>query len=166
MNEELLKTQKEKEKLTRKLDLKTEEDLRRKEYLDERKLLVKAMLEESKLFGTNILTLAAGALGLSLTFIKNIASNNPKVLFMLTIAWLGFWVSTCSTLSLFLVSQDACLRQIEINKAALEDSNKDRKNTRENKLAIWVRRLGIISITSFIIGVIFLIYFTIYNLQY
>ena len=135
-------------------------------YLDERKLLVKAMLEQSKLFGTHILTLAAGALGLSLTFIKDLVPNNPKVLFMLTIAWLGFWVSTCSTLSLFLVSQDACLRQIEIIGADLKDSNQDRKNTRENKLAIWVRRLGIISITSFIIGVIFLIYFTIYNLQY
>lgn len=164
MNEELLKTQKEKEKLKRKLDLKTEEDLRRKEYLDERKLLVKTMLEESKLFDTNILTLAAGALGLSLTFIKNIAPNNPKVLFMLTIAWLGFWVSTCSTLSSFLVSQDACLRQIEIIGADLEDSNQDRKNTHENKLTIWVRRLNIISIISFIIGVIFLIFFTIYNL--
>lgn len=163
MRKESLKTQKEKKKLTGKLDLKIEENLRRKEYIDERKILINAKLEMSKLLGKFILTLASGALGLSLTIIKQIAPN-PKYLFLLIVAWSSFGISMCSTLSSFLVSQNACEKQIEINEEGLEDSNKDRKNKRENKLTIWVKRLNICSIISFIVGVKFLISFTIYNL--
>lgn len=163
MRKESLKTKKEKKELIRKLNSKSEKNIRYKAYLDERKSLTNATLEESKLFDTYILTLASGALGLSLTFINKITPN-PKDLFMLIIAWSSFCISMCLTLFSFLVSQDACLKQIEINEEDLEDSKKDTKNTHENKLTIWVRRLNIISIISFIIGVIFLISFTIYNL--
>jgi len=53
-----------------KSNLNSNNNLKYKTYLDERKLLVNAKLEESKLLDKSILTLAASALGLSLTFIR------------------------------------------------------------------------------------------------
>lgn len=165
MNEELIKKKKEKEELTRKKDSQCEENLKRKEYFDERKSLINAMFEESKLFDTHILTLASGALGLSLAFIRQIAPN-PKALFILIIGWLCFCISICLTLCSILTSQDACKKQIEIIEEDLDDSNEYKKNTNENKLTICVRRLNILSIIFFITGVISIICFTIYNLYY
>jgi hypothetical protein len=48
------------------------ENLKYKTYLEERKLLVSAEIEGSRLFDKTIITLAAGVFGLSLAFIKQI----------------------------------------------------------------------------------------------
>ncbi len=56
-------------------DLNNGNDLRYEVYLDERKLLVDAKREGAQSFDKAILTLAAGAFGLSLTFIKEVAPD-------------------------------------------------------------------------------------------
>ena len=138
-----------------------------KVYLEERKLLVDAKREGARSFDKAILTLAAGAFGLSLTFIRQIVPNaGPDYMFCLILAWSGFCVSLLSTLISFLASQYACSRQIEILDEVYIDnqSEQDRKVKLKNEPAIWTRRLNILSICAFIVGVIFLATFSIVNL--
>lgn len=150
-----------------KLDSKENNNLKYKVYLEERKSLVDAEREGSRLFDRAILTLAAGAFGLSLVFIRQIVPNiKPGTLFMLIFAWVGFSVSILSTLVSFLTSQFACSKQREILEAEYfnNHSNQDKKDKFKNKHAIWTKGLNIFSIITFIIGVIFLAIFSIVNL--
>lgn len=92
--------------MVRKLDSNnSNNDLKYKVYLEERKSLVDAKREGSELFDKAILTLAAGTFGLSLTFIRQIVPNiKCGTEFMLICAWTGFCISLLSTLISFLTS--------------------------------------------------------------
>lgn len=150
-----------------KLDSDSNDDFKYKVYLEERKSLVDAEREGSRLFDKAILTLAAGAFGLSLTFIRQIVPNiKSGTMFMLICAWVGFCISLLSTLISFLTSQFACSKQREILEAEYFDnhSDHDKKAIFKNKTAIWTKWLNILSIFTFIIGVIFLAIFSIINL--
>jgi len=150
-----------------KLDSDSNDDFKYKVYLEERKSLVGAVLEGSRLFDRAILTLASGAFGLSLTFIRQIVPNiESGTVFMLICAWVGFCISLLSTLISFLTSQLACLRQIEILEAEYfnNHSSHDKKANLKNKASVCTLRLNILSIFAFIIGVIFLAIFSISNL--
>lgn len=83
--------------------------------MDERRALVEAEKSGSQQFDKAILTLAAGALAISLTFIKNIAPH-PKdwTIYFLLASWIGFIISLVCTLCSFLTSQAAFRKQIEI----------------------------------------------------
>ena len=74
-------------------------DIEYKTYLDERRLLIEAEQKGAQQFDKAILTLTAGALAISLTFIKNIAPH-PKAwtIIFLALAWFTFIVSLLSTL--------------------------------------------------------------------
>ena len=64
------------------------------QYLDERKLLIDAEAEGARSFDKAIMTLSAGALGLSLTFIKEIVCHpHGSTLWLLIGAWVGFCLS-------------------------------------------------------------------------
>jgi len=150
-----------------KLDSDSNDDFKYKVYLEERKSLVDAEREGSRLFDKAILTLAAGAFGLSLTFIRQIVPNIISgTMFMLICAWVGFCISLLSTLISFLTSQFACSKQREILEAEYFDNHSgyEKKAIFKNKTAIWTKRLNILSIFTFIIGVIFLAIFSIINL--
>lgn len=150
-----------------KLDSNSDNDLKYRVYLEERKSLVGAKREGSRLFDRAILSLTAGAFGLSLTFIRQIVpSIKSGTVFILICAWSGFCISLISTLISFLTSQSACSKQIEILEGEYFDNHnsQDRKINHRNKPAIWTKRLNILSIFTFIIGVIFLAIFSIVNL--
>ena len=137
-------------------------------YLEERKSLIDAKREGIRSFDKAILTLAAGALGLSLTFIRQIVPDiKSGTMFMLICAWSSFCISILSTLISFLTSQSACSRQIEIMEAKYFDDNSDmsEKVNYKNKPAIWTERLNKYSIFIFIIGVILLVTFSSVNLS-
>lgn len=139
-------------------------DLNYKIYFEERKSLVEAKREQSQLFDKAILTLAGGALGLSLTFIKEIiSSHKPVQIYWLILAWICFIVSMLSTLISFLTSQCACSTQIEIlEESYFNDTNKKSEN---NKIAAkWTNCLNWISILTFIMGAFSLGVFSIVNL--
>jgi hypothetical protein len=90
-----------------------------KVYLEERNLLVDAAREGARSFDKAILTLSAGTFGLSLAFIKQIASViQPGALCFLLASWTFLALSMLMTLISFLTSQSACTRQIEILEAA------------------------------------------------
>jgi hypothetical protein len=155
------------EAMMSKLDSDSNDSLEYKVYLEERKSLVDAKREGSRLFDRAILTLAAGAFGLSLTFIRQIVPNiKSGTMFMLICAWVGFCISLLSTLISFLTSQLACSRQIEILEAEYfnNHSSHDKKANLKNMASTYTWGLNILSIFAFIIGVIFLAIFSISNL--
>lgn len=131
-------------------------------YLEERKQSIAAEQDTAKQFDKSILTLSAGALALSLTFINQVAPH-PKAysICFLVSAWSLFCVSVCLTLISFLTSQGACRRYREILDADMlgEDSNNN------NSPGWWTNWLNYLSIGFFIFGIIFLIIFSYINLS-
>lgn len=132
-------------------------------YLDERKALIDAEREGARLFDKAILTLTAGAFGLSLAFIKQIVTViKCGTLLWLIIGWAGFSLSLLSTLTSFLTSQSACRRQLKILESVYRDKSESREE--KNRPANWTSWLNISSIAFFILGMIFLTIFVIKNL--
>jgi len=143
-------------------------------YLDERKSLFNASLEQSRLFDKAILTLAAGALGLSLTFIHEIVPEGcePKNIYSLIVSWIFLTLSILSTVVSFLTSYKTCIRQIEIMEIKYfpGEGNKKNEKLKDNKnnsncyrrITKW---LNIFSILCFIAGIFFLAKFSVQNLQ-
>jgi len=130
-------------------------------YLEERKQLIAAERETAQQFDKAILTLAAGALALSITFINQIAPNpKPHSVYFLIGAWILFCFSLLSTLISFLTSQVACRKQRDI----LDDKLSSKENNKSNKAALWTNRLNYFSIVFFILGVVSLIVFSAMNL--
>ena len=141
------------------------EDIKYKVYIDERKSLIDIMLKESLAFDKAILTLASGALGLSLTFIRQIIPNIKNgTIHLLENAWISFGISILITLISFLTSIFACRKGIKILEGEYINENKNKKCKNINYLAIITTCLSILSIISFIIGTFFLASFSINNL--
>jgi hypothetical protein len=143
-------------------------------YIDERKSLFNASLEQSHLFDKAILTLASGALGLSLTFIHQIIPEGcePRNIYSLILAWIFLTLSILSTVISFLTSYKACIRQIEIMEIKYFSGEENKKNEKlKNKknnsncyrrITKW---LNIFSILCFVGGIFFLAKFSVQNLQ-
>lgn len=130
-------------------------------YLDERKQLIDAERDTAQQFDKAILTLASGALGLSITFIKQIAPHpKSQSIYFLIAAWTFFSFSILSTLISFLTSQAACRRQREI----LDQDISEKEHENKNNATYWTNWLNYLSIAFFISGIIFLIVFSIFNL--
>jgi hypothetical protein len=145
-----------------KLESDNSDNLEYEVYIEERKLLVDALREGARSFDKTILALASGAFGLSLTFIRQIVPNiKSGTIFMLICSWVCFCICLLSTLISFLTSQSACLKQIEILEA---EPDKKASIENKNKSSDCTRRLNILSISIFILGIIFLISFSISNL--
>lgn len=143
------------------------ENLKYQTYIDERKSLFNAALDQTHLFDKAILTLASGALGLSLTFIRQIIPEGcePKYILTLIFSWIFFSLSIISTVLSFLTSVKACTKQIEIleieffNK--INGESKDRKNFYRKITSFF----NVCSIIFFIIGIFLLARFSILNLK-
>ncbi|MGA8849494.1 MAG: hypothetical protein WB564_06715 [Dehalococcoidia bacterium] len=86
-----------------------------KTYLEERRHLQDALLDQSRSFDKYVLTMAASTFGLSFLFIQHIVPEpTADTMRFLVAAWGAFAGSILITLISFLLSQKACLRQIEI----------------------------------------------------
>ena len=134
-------------------------------YLEERKVLVQAQKEESRQFDKAILTLAAGALAISITFINQIAPHpKPWTICFLAWGWVAFVTSLISTLISFLTSQKACRKQIAMLEYDFFDKKESESNKQKNNWVIWTSRLNIASIVTFVIGVILLLIFSFSNI--
>lgn len=125
-------------------------------YAEERKILIEAEKETAQQFDKYVLTLAAGALALSITFINQIAPKPISCsLWILLLAWSLFSLSILSTLISLLTSQRACRRQIEIYEQAFKG-----QGIGENSYAWWTVLLNRASIGLFVFGTFALIIFT------
>lgn len=72
---------------------------------------MKADYEAHRDFDKAIMTLAAGALGLSIAFVHDLAPN-PQTVAVLGVAWLMFAMSLLAVMVSFLSSQSALRREI------------------------------------------------------
>jgi anaerobic C4-dicarboxylate transporter len=136
--------------------------VRRKEYLQERKLLIGFELEAAKSFDQTMITLSAGALGFSIAFIQQIAPT-PQYKIWLYAAWLGFAVTLIIVLVAFLVSQQATRRQRLYNDLSYQGLSES--TTQFNWWIELTKGLNWLSVICFIFGVIFLVVFSIANLN-
>lgn len=150
------------EKMNEVEDAKQDKEVDYQTYLAERKILIDAERDTAHQFDKAILTLAAGALALSITFINQIAPQpKPNSIYFLITAWSFFGLSILSTLISFLTSQIACRQMREVLDQQQVTKNKDYK---EPSAKTWTNVLNYFSIGSFILGVIFLVIFSSVNL--
>ena len=134
--------------------------LERDAYLEERKSLVEAEGEASQSLDKALITLSAGAFGLSLLFISRIAPD-PVSLRWLYVAWSGFISSLVTILSSFLASQIAYRKARELLDADFKNTGDGQDSSLWNKLTAGLTG---VSIAAFIIGVVALAVFATRNL--
>ncbi len=132
-----------------------EPGLPRVEYRDERKLLIDAKREGARTFDKGILTLSAGALGLSFTLIRNQphVSDRPLLFF----AWGGFILSILAILIAQLTTQIEMTHQLKNLDRHLAG---DKNAPRESAVGLVTAVLNWLSIGSFILGVTLLAVFS------
>jgi hypothetical protein len=137
--------------------------LERQTYLDERKSLIVAEHDQSRLFDTTVITLASGALGLSLTFIRQIAPTYDKsTVSALYLGWFAFIASVLSTLASYRASQSALRRQRDILDQ-MHAASVDVPQSPANCAAILTSVLNWASLVFFILGTVMLTVFVILN---
>jgi hypothetical protein len=134
-------------------------------YLEERKLLIDAEREGARTLDKAVLTLSAGALALSITFLEKVAPLSTTITrWTLIAAWIAFGVSILLILVSFLTSQWACKRQRDILDDEWLNAAAEHKQSAKNKWTTATIILNITSILAFAAGVTFFCYFTIANL--
>jgi hypothetical protein len=136
-----------------------EESLERVAYLEERKSLVEGERESAQSLDKSLITLSAGALGLSITFIRQIAPD-PELLGLLYVGWGGFGLSLLAVLMSLLVSQLAS-RSARDNLDRLYSGQE--VGDLRNRWGAATNALNFTSILSFVIGVAFLATFAVVN---
>jgi hypothetical protein len=119
-----------------------------------------ALLDQSRSFDKYVLTLAAGAFGLSLAFMRQIvpAPLDYTVPYLI-VAWSCFTASILATLLSFLFSQKACLREIEIHNQVLRHADPP-----PNPFSKTTGRLNWTSMGCFMSGIVFLLMFSAINI--
>lgn len=137
-----------------------DQDPKRAEYLDERRVLVDAEREAAQSFDKFMVTLSAGAFGLSITFVRELIEN-PQSLWLLRSAWMAFGLSLCAILASFLLSQSALRRQ----RAILDEIDQGQEDARDkrNVPATITNLLNWTSIALFVCGTTALIAFAVVN---
>ena len=106
----------------------------REAYLEERKALVEAEGEASQSLDRALITISAGAFGLSLAFIVQVAPE-PKALWSLYLAWGGFIFSLLSILLSLLASQQGFRRARDILDKYYQ--TKEREANGWDTLTVW-----------------------------
>lgn len=92
-------------------------------YHAERKLLIDAEREGARSFDKAMLTLSAGALALSITFVRHVAPQ-PRLVWVLVVSWVAFICSLLSILLSFLLSEAGMRKQRKIIDADLMRQSK------------------------------------------
>ena len=148
-------------------DVKKEEEKYRV-YIDERAKLIQYQAEDTHKFDKAILTLAGGAFGFSLAFIKDIVPCIRAGTYALLLAsWACFSLSLLSTMLSFLVGQSACKKQIKIMEMEYFDKGSAKEQVpQKNIQASWTFGLNIGSIVAFILGVALLVVFVAVNVPH
>ena len=128
------------------------------------------MREESKLYDTYLLTLSSSFLGLSIAFIKQITFSKSfhTTYWIILFSWILFLLTMVMVLWSFVTSQKACMRYIKIidDLILIDDRNgKNGLNEAKNKYNNQTNILNYLAIFFFIGAIIFLVIFTLYNIN-
>ena len=135
-------------------DDKSERWLSEEDYTRYREALQKSEQEMSDEFDKVMISLAGGALAISITFINQIAPD-PKSFWLCISAWIGFTLALLCTLLSLGTSREAMTRQVKDLDRVFADGGKFKKNSWDTGTVI----LNNAAISSFIVGVAFLIFF-------
>ncbi|MCG8405381.1 MAG: hypothetical protein MI923_09305 [Phycisphaerales bacterium] len=143
-----------------------------KSYLDERSTLLTSSRELSKAYDTWVLTLSGGALGLSMTFVKDIVSPaKPECPILLLLSWALLAGAILSIMIGLYQSPIAHSQYIKILDDIYNDLNKRPywKCVRDEQLKLKrpkiVGILNHVSLICLIIAVLSMSYFTYLNLK-
>jgi hypothetical protein len=126
-------------------------------YLEHRKTLIDGEAEAIQSFDKTLVTLSAGAFGISLVFIVQVAPD-PVSVRLLVLAWVALLGSLASVLSSFLCSQYGFRRAVRILDSMQKGGAKE-----NNGWNVVTGLLNVVSISTFIAGVIFLACFAVRN---
>lgn len=133
-------------------------------YFRERTILIEMEQKSSDQHDKAILTLTAGALGLSITFLDKIAADpQPDTLWLIGWSWLCFVFSIIGIVGSFLTSQAACRRQRDLLDSEFRTGE---VGDQTNIPAKWTNRLNIAAYTLLVIGIGFLATFSWQNLPH
>ena len=138
-------------------------------YLQERKTLLAAEQDYAKSFDRWLVTLAGGALGLSIAFLKDIAGPKATDVAWLVAAWILFGLSVCASLVSMLISQHGheAFRAV-LDEQATRGGEKFWLCVREAQRGRWeptaITCLNVAAILAFVIGVLSLAVFAALNL--
>jgi hypothetical protein len=156
------------------------QDPKRKEFLDRFDKLRSSEMDSAKSFDQALLTLSAGALALSLTFIKEVAPKPvPGSVKWLGIAWFAFAVATLAILFSFLYAQLITReRRNKLSEAHGYPPEAPADRISKHQRPLLVRLFGPgdpfgeaidclnwWSIIAFVIGVVCLVVFCLFNVQ-
>jgi hypothetical protein len=131
-------------------------------YADERKLLIDEEREAARTFDKAMLTLSGGALGLSITFIRQLAPK-PHLIGLLVTAWSCLAVALLATILGLHISQSAIRRARDM----LDDDQRGISDAlnRKNDPARLTNCFNWIAAFAFLAGIAFLAVFAIFNLH-
>src|SRR5690348_9629107 len=105
-------------------------------YLEERKALIAAQRETASSFDKAILSLASGAFGVSVVFLKDIVPQPlADTKWLLGSSWAAFATSLVTILVGFLASQHACTCQIDVAYRRLVQESNDKTRNRWSLVA-------------------------------
>jgi divalent metal cation (Fe/Co/Zn/Cd) transporter len=118
---------------------------------DERKLLIDAKRDAARSFDQTMITLSGGALGLSLTFVQQLATKPAEWRAFLSVAWIGFGFALVTILISFILFQYAIDARIRCEERTAQRWDK------------WARRANWTSLIAFTLGVVTLLFFSVKN---
>ena len=135
------------------------------DYTEAKKQAATGLLSGAQQYDKALLTLAAGALGLSITFIKTIAPQPaPSTLWLLGLSWASFILALLSTLVSFQTSIYAFRRQDKILDLLYSSEETDRDKLK-NHCVTATLLFNYVSLACFIIGTVLLASFSYVNLM-
>lgn len=144
------------------------------QYMAERQSLLQTKKETVTQLDKALLTLNAGALAISITFIREIAPKPETwTLFLLMASWLSFVISLVLVLCSFRKSAESFDRQLAIIEEDYlresADDSQDDGNAGEidetNAPAKQLKRFNLLSLWTFILGVFIMCAFAAFNLH-
>jgi hypothetical protein len=136
------------------------QNARYERYLEYRKDIITQKAESTKSYDQAILTLAGGALGISIAFIENLAARPPIRHDLLNLSWGSLTLALLSTLLSFFASQQALSRHVTIWDELYRNPDADKTNNWSRATAI----LNFLSVIFFIAGIVLLVWFASVNL--
>jgi hypothetical protein len=111
-------------------------------------------------FDTHLLTLASGALAVSIGFVEKIASSPHWTIFLFC-SWAAFAACILTNLLAILTAQESINRHSVLNKLAYEHGEGNYDNT--NRFERRVGRLNWAALSFFIVGVLLIVVFSVVN---
>lgn len=137
------------------------DEMHHQNYLDHVKTLTEIESQQIKSFDKSVLSVASGALGLSLLFSERLAPSVPVLSWLLYAAWGLLCLSILSTMLSFLLAAEASSKQREIFGKFYSEGFSGREAP--NPFTPWIGRLNWLSLILTCLGVVCLTLFAISN---